>query len=215
MKLEETSLTNVGNKVAFHIDILCNVKEKLPALPKEDIVDGYITIKDMSKKIDKITALVRDEVLTNRLEDFDEKDEKGHRYFNGSEFDLKVEKRVSTKLNQIKARAFFEEKGLMHKVSDVQVSLSTEEVQNLLRAAGMLDTKPSILASIFGVKAQSTDVEKAAIYLDKTVQSISQKGVVTINEDKISALISLEELSIDDIAHLYESSVTYALKEKK
>ena len=212
----ERSLTLASDNLAHNVAVLDKIKEKLPALPKEDIVDGYITIKDMSKKIDKITSLVRDEVLTNRFDDCDEKDQKGNRYFNGSGFTLKVEKRVSKpKLNQEKARAFFEEKGILHKVSDVEVSLSTEEVQNLLRAAGMLDTKPSILANIFGVKSQATDIEKAVILLDRTIQSINQKGNVFINEDKVSALVSLEELQIEEIEHLYETSVTYALKEQK
>jgi hypothetical protein len=215
--MSESTLPMIANKLHYDVLFLEEFKTKLPSVPTEDLVDGYVEVKDLGKRIDYITQLLRGELLTSRFFDDSVKpDEKGHRYLSGFNRELKAEKRVmKPKIDQEKAREFFEKKGLLHKVSDINVSLSTEDIQDLLVATSMIDTKPTILAKLLKVKVHSIDIEQASEILHRLVDKIHQKGVVTINEDKVSALVALEEITLDEIEHLFEYNETYALKEVK
>lgn len=214
LKLTESSLPEVANRIKFQVGFLEGIKDKITALTTVELIDGYADIKDVSKKIDSVTKLARDELVNKRFEnECSEIDEKGNKYLTGCNFKLKAEKRVSKPvLKQDEAYKFFEDKGLLHKVSDVSVNLSTDDIGNLVSAVELIDTKPTVLASLFNLKTESSDVQQASAMLHKLVENIQKKSTITISDEKVSALVSLGELELEDVEHLYDVKVTYALK---
>lgn len=213
--LEENSLLHVGHQIGFQVAVLEDIKERLPTLPKEDLVDGFISMKDTGKKIDKVIGLVRDEIMSARIDDFDEKDEKGNLYFSGNKHNLKLEYRVMKPvLDQEKAFEFFKEKGMLNKVVDVSVTLSNEQIEDLLYVTRSFSSTPNKLYSLLNIESTESVKEMKSV-LSNLVKTIEKKSVVTVNVDKVNALVALEEISIEDIEHLFTTNTTYAFKEKK
>ncbi len=219
--MSENTLPMVADKLQYDVLFLEEFKSKLPSVSTEHLVDGYVGVKDLSKRIDEVVKVVRGELLDNasNVRFFDpsaEIDEKGHRYLSGHNHSLKAERRISKpKLKADEALKFFEEKGLLSKVVDVNVSLSTDAVAKLLTLSGMFDKEQNRISKALGLKSKSFDMETAKKLFGELKDILAEKSQVTINEDKISALVALEEISLSEIEHLFDYSETYALKEVK
>lgn len=185
---------SVIRSVRNEVDSLELVQKSLTSLETYELVDGYVSIKDLDKKVTDVISAARKELLESRFSVADvETDEKGHRYLEGRMFKLKAERRVMTpKLDQEKAFAFFDEREFLHKVTEVSVTLTGEEVVALINKL-VGDPEPKL----------------------KEVVSKLMSGNPVVNENKVSALVELGELSIADVEPLYNTSVNYALKEVK
>lgn len=221
MATEEHSLVQLAVDSEDNVQALERFKSRLPEIQTPDLVTGYVHVKDLSKKLDSLTKAMRTEFLDEDAGRFwtepeVEVSDRGHRTLYGHDsVVLKAEKRVSKpKLNQEKAREFFEEKGLLSEVAEIDVNLSTEDVKELLSIIASLD---GVKAKVFGwLGIQTTENVKEMKYrLRDFVQKVEEKGKLMINEDKVEALVTMEKIKLSEIEHLYEIGVTYALKGQK
>lgn len=214
--MADERLPVVARKISDDIEFLEQFKEQISALPTIDLVDGYVVVKDLGKKIDSISKLSREELLDIRFEnEAAEIDEKGNKYLYGGQCKLKAERRVMKPvLDQERAYKFFEEKGLLHKVSDVNITLRSEEIEDILYVLKSFSSRKSKLFEVLGIgKTESTKEMKSV--LNNILKTLEEKGEVFINEEKVSALVALEEISMSEIEHLFDYKETWALKEVK
>lgn len=217
----------VAKNASSNVEVLEEFESHIPTLSTPELVDGYLGIKDLSNKIKKMTDLIRVEFLDGIEDDVGRffkaqasMDERGHLYLKGYEKELKAEKRVSKPvLKQEEAIQFFEEKGLLGKVAEVDVNLSHEDVEQLLVLSQMIGPMVTDrplrvrLAERLGLKPKPLDQEKAYELLMDIVDKLQAKGKLKVSQEKVEALVALEEISVDEVEGLFETKITYALKE--
>lgn len=213
MAKNRKDLMVVVQKTDKNIKTLEDLKAELRSVETPKLVSGYLMVKDFATRVKKVSDAVREVLLFDSPESAENKvfdgrffldgvdvDEKGHRYLNGEDgLQLKAEKRVSLKLNDERATEILKDRNLYDAATDKQVvGVNTEVLEKLkklkedLNAVGMGD------------------------FADRVDMILEDFEVVrTLNEKKIEALVALEALTSDDVELMYDTDVTYALKEQK
>ncbi len=213
MAKNRKDLVAVIQKTDKSIKTLEDLKAELRLVETPKLVSGYLMVKDFATRVKKVSDAVREVLLFDSPESARDKvfdgrffldgvdvDEKGHRYLNGEDGkQLKAEKRVSLKLNEERATKILKDRNLYDAATDKQVvGVNTEVLEKLkklkedLNAVGMGD------------------------FADRVDMILEDFEIVrTLNEKKIEALAALEVLSPEDVDLMYDTDVTYALKEQK
>lgn len=213
MAKNRKDLVVVIQKTDKSIKTLEDLKAELRLVETPKLVSGYLMVKDFATRVKKVSDAVREVLLFDSPESAENKvfdgrfflpdvdvDEKGHRYLNGEDGkQLKAEKRVSLKLNDERATEILKDRNLYDAATDKQVvGVNTEVLEKLeklkedLNAVGMSD------------------------FADRVDMILKDFEIVrTLNEKKIEALVALEALTSDDVELMYDTDVTYALKEQK
>lgn len=213
MAKNRKDLVAVIQKTDKSIKTLEDLKAELRLVETPKLVSGYLMVKDFATRVKKVSDAVREVLLFDSPESAENKvfdgrfflpdvdvDEKGHRYLNGEDGkQLKAEKRVSLKLNDERATEILKDRNLYDAATDKQVvGVNTEVLEKLeklkedLNAVGMSD------------------------FADRVDMILKDFEIVrTLNEKKIEALVALEALTSDDVELMYDTDVTYALKEQK
>lgn len=206
-------LVKVVTQTEKSIKTLEDLKAELRLVETPKLVSGYLMVKDFATRVKKVSDAVREVLLFDSPESAEDKvfdgrfflddvdvDEKGHRYLNGEDGkQLKAEKRVSLKFNDERATEILKDRNLYDAATDKQVvGVNTEVLEKLeklkedLNAVGMGD------------------------FADRVDMILEDFEIVeTLSEKKIEALVALEALSPEEVDLMYDTDVTYALKEQK
>ena len=203
-------LVKVVMQTEKSIKTLEDLKAELRLVETPKLVSGYLMVKDFATRVKKVSDAVREVLLFGSPESAEDKvfdgrffldavdvDEKGHRYLNGEDGkQLKAEKRVSLKFNDERATEILKDRKLYDVSTDKQVvGVNTEVLEKLkedLNTVGMGD------------------------FADRVDAILEDFEIVkTLSEKKIEALVALEALSPEEVELMYDTDVTYALKEQK
>lgn len=189
----------VAQSLDARIRTLESFKEELKVMPTDQLVAGYLKVRDFDTRLKQLKDAVRAELVDPErgrifVDETVEVDERGHRYLMGSDGnELLAQKRVSLVLNVEKAEEVLKSKNLLEAAQDQILTVpNSEEAFDVLR---------DVLEVL--VKQGRQDLIDR---LDE-VFAIETK----INPKKIEALVALEQLDTKDVAKMYDEKVTYAL----
>lgn len=194
---EKQLITTLKSAGEHFFEQLNELKKNVPNLPTDKLAEGYKMLKPYEKAVTEFTKTVRNELIENRFKEIIP-DEKGHKYISiPSGGRLKAEKRVKYELDQEKAIKYLRKKGLYDKATTVTRTIT--DVEGLISlVVTMLNTLKEFGCE--NVKELSSEFES---YIATEV---------TVDEAKLEALVTLGELSADDLAEFYTEKISYALK---
>lgn len=205
MNNKETELTLgvVARSLEGRIQTLEQFKKQLKVMPTDQLVDGYLKVKDYDTRLKKLKEAVRGEIVDPKrgrifVDESVSVDEKGHRYLAGSSGEeLMAQKRMSFVLQEEKAKDLLLEKGLLADATDV--------VLNVVTHAKAVDVLARIACTL-----------KSHGY-GELVKELGTAFVTSskVNESKVEALVALGKLTIADVGAMFAEKVTYALYESK
>lgn len=178
-------------------------KKALPDVPTPTLVSGYIEAATFAKRVTGFVDAMKKELVDNvtetgRFLDKDNEDlvrvdpVKGHRYIetaDGSK-ELQAQRRVSVKLDAERAELHLKLLGLYDRAVDKIHSVSDVE-QLYKRLAEIAEEHP--------------DYEG----LQDLLSMFTEKKV--LSEEKVGALVALDEIEPEDLEEFVSENVTYAL----
>ncbi len=189
----------VAQALDSRIKTLENFKEELKVMPTDQMVEGYLKVRDFDTRLKQLKDAVRAEIVDPKrgrifVDETVEEDERGHRYLMGSNGnELLAQKRVSFVLNVEKAEEVLKSKNLLEATQDKILTVPNSE-----EAFDVLQDVLEVLAEQ-GRKDLIDQLNEAFVVETK------------INPKKIEALVALEQLDTKDVAKMYDEKVTYAL----